>query len=109
MAMLQFYKNWTEFFFFIVMIIGLFVALAAPSAVVSYAIVFLCGTIAGRLIYEVKDGIKLPYLIIIAGFVLGYLIGVYYGSRTIVIALFVISSILTYKLYEKGILKDTRF
>ncbi|MBI2649763.1 hypothetical protein HYX04_00440 [Candidatus Woesearchaeota archaeon] len=46
---------------------------------------------------------------IIAGFAIGYFIGVYYGSRKIVIALFVIGAILGYKLYDKKILKDTKY
>ena len=92
-----------------IMIIGVIVALSAPSAVISYAIIFISGIFAGRLVYERKNKIQLPYLMIIAGFVIGYLIGVYYGSRRIAIALFVIGAILSYQLYDKKILKDTRF
>lgn len=98
-----------EFFFFVLMIIGVLVALSAPSAIISYAIIFVSGIFAGRLIYERKNKIQLPYLMIIAGFVIGYLVGVYYGSRRIAIALFVAGAILGYKLYDKKILKDTRF
>ena len=104
-----FYKNWMEFFFFVLMIIGVIIALTAPSAIISYIIIFLSGMFAGRLIYEKKNKIQFPYFMIIAGFVIGYLIGVYYGSRRVVIVLFVVGTILSYKLYEKKILKDTRF
>src|SRR3989344_8521496 len=107
--MFQFYKNWMEFFFFVLMIIGVIIALTAPSAIISYIIIFLSGMFAGRLIYEKKNKIQFPYFMIIAGFVIGYLIGVYYGSRRIVIALFVIGAILSYKFYDKKILKDIRF
>ena len=107
--MFDFHKNWMEFFFLVLMIIGVLIALSAPSAVISYLIIFLSGMFAGRLIYERKNKIQFPYIMIIIGFVIGYLIGVYYGSRRIVIALFVIGAILSYKLYEKKILKDTRF
>ena len=107
--MFEFYKNWMEFFFFVLMIIGILIALLVPSAVISYIVIFLSGIFAGRLIYERKDKIQFPYLMIIAGFVIGYLLGVYYGSRKIVIALFVIGTILSYILYDKNILKDTRF
>lgn len=107
--MFQFYKNWMEFFFFALMVAGVVIALAAPSAVISYVIIFISGALAGRLIFERKHKMRFPYLMIIAGFVIGYLIGVYYGSRRVVIALFVIGAVLGYKLYDKGILKDTRF
>lgn len=91
------------------MILGILIALAAPSAFISYIIIFLSGMFAGRLIYERKNKVQFPYFMVIAGFIIGYLIGVYYGSRTIVIALFVIGAILSYKLYDKKILKDIRF
>ena len=107
--MFQFYKNWMEFFFVVLMFIGIFVALLSPSAVISYLIIFVSGMFAGRLIYERKNKIRFPYIMITAGFVIGYLIGVYYGNRGIVIALFVIGAIFSYKLYDKKILRDTRF
>ena len=91
------------------MVLGILVALASPSAVISYFIIFLVGMFAGRLVYERKKKIQLPYFLIIAGFVIGYLIGVYYGNRRLMIILFVIGAILSYNLYEKKILKDVRF
>ena len=107
--MFQFYKNWMEFWFLVLLVIGLLIALSAPSAVISYIISFISGMFGGRLIYERKNKIEFPYLMIMVGFVIGYLIGVYYGSRRVVIALFVLGSIISYKLYDKKILKDTRF
>ncbi len=107
--MFQYYKNWMEFWFLVLMIIGGFIALLAPSAVISYVIAFMTGLAAGRLIYERKEKIKFPYLMVIAGFAIGYLIGVYYGNRKLVIFLFVIGAIIAYKLYSKKILKDTKY
>lgn len=98
-----------EFFFIVLMVLGILAALASPSAVISYFIIFLAGMFAGRLIYERKNKMQLPYFLIIAGFVIGYLIGVYYGSRRLMIILFVIGAIISYKLYDKKILKDVRF
>jgi len=107
--MFDLHKNWMEFFFLVLMIIGILIALASPSAIISYAIIFLSGIFAGRLIYERRNKIQFPYFMIIAGFVIGYLIGIYYGSRRIVIALFVIGAILSYKLYDKKILRDIKY
>lgn len=107
--MFEFYKNWMEFFFVVLMVIGILVALATPSAAISYVIIFLSGMFAGRVIYERRNNIQLPYFLIIAGFVIGYLIGVYYGNRRVMIVLFVIGAILSYKLYDKKILRDVRF
>ena len=109
MLMFQYYKNWMEFWFLVLMAIGVVIALSSPSAAISYIIMFLSGMLAGRLLYERKDKMQFPYLMIIIGFVIGYLIGVYYGSRRVSIALFIIGMILSYKLYDNKILKDTRF
>ena len=104
--MFQFYKNYMEFFFLLLMAVGVVVALMSPSAMISYAVIFLSGMFAGRVIYLRKSKLQLPYFMVIAGFVIGYLFGVYYGSKTILIALFILGALLGYKLYSKGILKD---
>lgn len=106
--MSDFYKYFMEILFLILIVLGIVVALVIPSAVISYALIFLVGIYAGRLIYAKKTRIQLPYFMIIAGFVIGYLIGVYYGSRRIAIALFVLGTVIGYKLFEKRLLKDTQ-
>ena len=107
--MFEFYKNYMEFFFIILIAAGLLLALLVPSAIISYALILLSGLAAGRLIYERKNKIMLPYLVIIAGFLIGYLIGMRYGDRTVVIESFLIGAVLGYYLFEKKILKDIRF
>ena len=107
--MFELYKDWMEFFFFVLVIIGILISLTVPSAVISYLVIFLTGLMAGRLIYERKNKIKLPYFMIILGFIIGYLIGIYYGSKLIIIILFAIGSILSYNIYDKKIIKDTKF
>lgn len=98
-----------EFFFLVLMAIGLLAALWAPSAFISYAVAFLAGLFAGRLIYDRKGKMSFPYIVIIAGFAIGYILGVYYGDRRIVVILFIIGSVLSYELYDKKVLKDARF
>ena len=107
--MVDFYKNYYEFLFLSLVVIGVVVALLAPSAVISYVVIFLSGIFAGRLIYSRKNKIKLPYFMVIAGFAIGYLIGVYYGSKKVVVLLFIVGAILGYKLFDKKILKDTKY
>ncbi|MBI2652512.1 hypothetical protein HYX00_03510 [Candidatus Woesearchaeota archaeon] len=107
--MFEFYKNWMEFFFLVLMVIGLIVALVTPSAVIGYILVFLSGFFAGRVLYERRNNIIFPFFIIIAGFVIGYLAGMRYGERTIAAISFVIGAIVSYKLYSKKILRDIRF
>ena len=107
--MFEFYKNYMEFFFIISIAIGLMLAFIVPSAIVSYILILLSGLAAGRLIYEKKDKIILPYLVIIAGFLISYLIGMRYGDRAVVVESFIIGTFAGYYLFEKKIIKDTRF
>ena len=103
-----FFKSWVEFFFFVLMVMGLILSIWASSysAFISYIVVFLSGIIGGRILYERKGKLTLPYYIIILGFLIGYLIGTYYGSRKVVIVLFVLGVLLSYHLYNKGYIKD---
>ena len=106
-----FFKSWAEFFFFVLMIIGFIVALWATSfsAVISYIVVFLSGMIGGRLLYDRKKKLAFPYYIIIIGFIIGYVIGTYYGSRKVVIILFVLGILFSYHLHNKGYIRDITF
>ncbi len=103
------YKNFAEFFFLVVVLLGIVISLLAPSAVISYLVIFLSGIFAGRIIYSRKNKIQFPYFMIIAGFVIGYLAGAYYGNRKVLIVLFAIGAMVGYKLFDKKILKDTKY
>ena len=105
----NYFDSWVEFFFFVLLVIGFITALFAPSAVVSYTVIFVSGMIGGRLIYERKEKLKFPYYLIVIGFLVGYAIGAYYGNKSVIITLFVLGNIVSYYLYDKGIVHDIRF
>jgi len=106
-----FFRSWAEFFFFAVMVLGLIIALWATSfsAVISYIVVFLSGMIGGRLLYERKAKLTFPYYVIIVGFMIGFVIGTVYGSRKVVIILFVLGLLFSYHLHNKGYIRDVGF
>jgi len=60
----------------------------------------------GRLLYDRKKKISFPYYLILAGFLIGFVFGTYYGSKKIVIILFFLGVLFSYHLYNKGYLKD---
>ena len=91
------------------MVIGLLFALIVPSAAISYMFIFFSGIFAGRVIYERKNKIVFPFLVIIGGFLIGYLAGMRYGDWIVVVAIFVMGVIIGYHLFNKKILKDLRF
>lgn len=106
-----FFKRWAEFFFFVVMVLGFVVSIWAStySAAISYTIIFLSGMIGGRLLYERKHKLTFPYYFIIIGFMIGYLLGAYYGSRKVIIILFVLGILFSYYLHKRGYIRDITF
>ena len=103
-----FFKSWVEFVFFVLMVLGLIVGIWASSfsAVISYIVVFLSGMIGGRLLYERKKKLSFPYYMIVIGFLIGYAMGTYYGSRKVVIILFILGVLFSYHLCNKGYIRD---
>ncbi|MBS3098386.1 hypothetical protein J4209_06350 [Candidatus Woesearchaeota archaeon] len=104
-----YFRNWAELFFFILLIVGFLISLAAPSAVISYIVIFVAGMMAGRLIYEKKKKFQFPYYLIVVGFFIGFLIGARYGNKKVILTLFVLGTLISYFVHEKGIVKDIRF
>jgi len=103
------FRSWSQFLFFVLMVIGIIIALAAPSAVISYIIIFISGMMAGRVLYWRQKKFLAAYNIVIIGFLIGYLIGTYYGNRKIIVILFALGAFLSYYLYDKKVLRDTLF
>ena len=99
---------WVEVIFFILLIAGFLFSLAAPSAVLSYIIIFITGMMGGRLIYERRKSMVFPYILILIGFLIGYLIGSRYGHWLVTAILFVLGSILSYYLHEQGFIKGIK-
>ena len=91
------------------MVLGMAIAVLVPSAVIAYAIIFLYGLFAGRLIYERTHRFMFPYLVIISGFVIGFMIGMYHGSSIVAIILFLCATVLSYKLHKEKIIKNILF
>ena len=104
----NFQKNWPEILFLVLLIVGVVFSLAAPSAVLSYLIVFCAGMMGGRLIYLNKTDMIFPYVLILVGFLIGYLIGARYGSWLVTVVLFMLGSIFSYYLHDGEHIKGLR-
>jgi len=102
-------KSWAEFFFIVVLVIGFLISVRMGSAVMSYFTITLCGMMAGRIAYEQKNKIKMPYYIIMIGFLIGYLLGSFYGHTIVIVILFLLGAILSYNLHDKHIIKSKLF
>jgi len=106
---LKYFSDWAELFFLVLLGIGLMVGISSPSAVITYLVGFFAGVMAGRLIYERKNKLRAPYMLIVIGFVIGYVIGTFYGDKRVTFLLFIFGAVLMYYFLDKGIIKDTAF
>jgi len=102
-------ENWPEYVGFILLAIGFFIALGAGSAVIAYVLVLAAGLMGGRIWFGIKDGQKLPWFIILFGFLIGFVIGSRYGDVKIIIFFYIFGIVLSYYLHDKGIIKSVEY
>ena len=101
-------ERWAEAFFLVLIIAGAAVSISIKSALVSYIVIFFAGILAGRAITKMKGKkIVFPYILIIIGFLVGYLLGsiAIDINRFLIIIIFLIGSYLSYFVHKKGYLK----
>ena len=95
----DFYERWAELFFVILLVVGFVISIIAGSAFFNYIIIFLCGVMAGRVL-QVRKG-RVPYYLIVFGFLIGYVLGKRYGNWRVIIFLFIIGTVISFYLHEK--------
>jgi hypothetical protein len=110
-AVIDFAKAWVEIYFIFMLAIGFFMSHGIKVAVLSYIIIFLSGLIFGRLLYaRRKEGI-VPIILIMIGYILGYVYGLdkEYGlnkgsTKMAIVSFFIIGNYLSYQLHKEKIL-----
>jgi len=103
------WDDWAEVSGFILLVIGFFVALAAQSAAVSYLIILFVGMMGGRVWFRIKKNMKLAWVIILAGFLIGFVLGSLYGDNRMIILLYIIGIGASYYVHDKGLIKSTEY
>jgi hypothetical protein len=97
-------EQWVETIAVLLLVSGFIISVLLKNPMVSYASVFLSGFIAGRIYYFKKQKEPIfPFILIISGFLVGYLIGNFWVSRTLTIIFFAIGFGLSYYLHVKKI------
>lgn len=98
-------EQWVEAFSLFFVVVGFIIAIGLSNPLFSYITVFLCGALAARFFYQkrYKEPI-LPFVLIIVGFLLGYLTGGFWVSRWWNLIFFVVGFALSYYLHLKEIL-----
>lgn len=100
-------ETWVEILFALVFILGFIIAINFKNVFLVYLITFLIGMIYGRLFFyrkRNKHTYSFPFYFILSGFFVGYLIGLGYGNKVVVVSLFIIGSWFSYYIHKKGYL-----
>ena len=101
---LKLQEQWAEVFTLAFIILGFILSLALHRQMFNYISIVLAGLMVGRILY-IKRFTEpiLPFILIIIGFLLGYLLGSFWTSRFLTLTLFILSAIISYYLHLKKI------
>ncbi len=97
--------HWGELASMIALGIGFTIAVTIQNELSLYVVIFLAGIIAGRLCWE-EEVIQpmTPIYLVIIGFLIGYVLGSFSGSRIFVIIVFLIASMGSHHFHKKGLI-----
>lgn len=97
-------ESWVEITSLFLLVIGLIVALWSRSAVVTYMVIFLSGIITGRGLMQRKYSHKLSYFFMIIAYLIGFLVGHFYGKSKFILVLYIIGGYIGYVLHARDII-----
>ena len=106
-GVLDMMSMWVEYVALVVLFIGFFISMSAGSAFLSYLIIFFSGILTGRIVFQNRKALPFKYYILMLVFLVGYIFGTYvsFGSRKVIVVVFVLSNILSYYIHDKGYIK----
>ena len=93
--------NWAEYLALIVLVIGFIIAFSVGSQFMAYTVILLAGLFFGRIWYIRKSLSRVPWIMVIMGFLIGFTIGVRYGDPKIIIVLFALGVMISYYVHAK--------
>lgn len=104
MATIKLQEQWPELLTLFFVVVGFFISVLLRTPAFSYISVLLGGFLAARLYYiqRYKQPI-LPSVLIILGFLVGYVAGSFWTSRFWTVVLFAAGFVVSYYLHTKGI------
>ncbi|MDP3699196.1 MAG: hypothetical protein Q8R47_06450 [Nanoarchaeota archaeon] len=104
MADLKLKQHWPELFALFFTLMGFLISVIITQPSLSYFAVFVSGLLAGRLYYIQRFKPILPSVLIILGFLVGYVAGSFWVSRFWAIVFFLCGFALSYYMHAKGII-----
>ncbi|MBI4148736.1 hypothetical protein HY490_05580 [Candidatus Woesearchaeota archaeon] len=102
-------EDWVEYSAFGLFIFGFLLAFSTGSELLSYAFVILVGFMFARLWYRWRKNMKVVIVFLMMGFIFGYVIGNFYGSRKLTVALFLLAVWAGYEVHKREWMKSLEF
>jgi hypothetical protein len=109
MAKIDPVNNWVEYLFFLLLVLGFFLSISSGSAFVSYIIIFFAGMMGGRLLFTMKKSYKVPWILILTGFLIGFALGSSYGDNGVLTLSYIFGILGSYYLHNSGIIRTAEF
>lgn len=102
--MIEWQEEWAEAFTLFFLFLGFVISVLLQNAALSYLSILLAGGMAGRIYYikKMREPI-FPFILIILGFLVGYLIGNFWASRFWSLVFFAMGFLASYHLHRKKI------
>jgi hypothetical protein len=107
--MVDYFNDWPEIVAFVLLIIGFFISISAGSAVIAYTLTLLAGFLGGRIWFRIKKSFKIPWSIILIGFLIGFMLGSRYGNKMLILFFYVFGIMFSYYIHDKKIIKSVEF
>jgi len=103
-GVLDMVSMWVEYVALVVLFIGFFISMSSGSAFLSYLVIFLSGLLTGRIVFQYRKALPFKYYILMLVFLVGYILGTYvsFGSRKVIVVVFILSNILSYYIHDRG-------
>ena len=106
-GVLDMISMWVEYVALVVLFIGFFISISSGSAFLSYLIIFFSGLLTGRILFQQRKALPFKYYILMLVFLVGYIFGTYvsFGSRKVIVIVFILSNILSYYIHDREYIK----
>ena len=94
-------EDWPELIAFILLVLG-FVLSIGTSVVVNYILIILAGLAFGRTFSQYEKRWPFTTILIVLGFVGGFLLGAFHTDRKLILVLFALAVFVSYFIHRKG-------
>ena len=103
------FRDWAELLGLIIMVIGFLIAASLGSAVMLYIIIFITGLIFGRFWFKMGKDIRFPWFLVIFFFLIGFVVGSFYGNNAVIILLFILGMVVSYYLHSRKFVSSEEY